>query len=199
MKINGWKRVGIIASVVWMVSAGLYTLNALSDRDERSAESFYSLCVNIRDEAITNQGKYCHDEAERSAKLWYDQCIRTRKYCAPDPRGDYSKCMTDYEATYPDHCSADHLKYSLDALPSERTEATVVAVVPVPFGWGFAYLVLFLVRWVKRGLYLFSVWALSVVNVENAVALMRRPANVLVWQKRRAQRKLPSSNVRMKY
>lgn len=30
-------------------------------------------------------------------------------------------------------------------------ETAVVAFVPVPVGWGFAYLILFLVRWVKRG------------------------------------------------
>jgi retron-type reverse transcriptase len=53
-----------------------------------------------------------------------------------------------------------------------------------------------ILRLIQKWLYLFSVWALSVVN---AVALMRRSTNVSVWQKRRAQRKLPSSSVRMKY
>jgi hypothetical protein len=35
--------------------------------------------------------------------------------------------------------------------PYERMDAAIVAFVPVPLGWGFVYLVLFLVRWVKNG------------------------------------------------
>jgi hypothetical protein len=37
------------------------------------------------------------------------------------------------------------------ALTNAREEAALVAFVPVPLGWGFAYLLFFLVRWVKRG------------------------------------------------
>jgi len=37
------------------------------------------------------------------------------------------------------------------AFSNARLKGAVVAFVPVPLGWGFAYLVLFLVRWVKRG------------------------------------------------
>ena len=37
------------------------------------------------------------------------------------------------------------------ALTNAREMGALVAFVPVPLGWGFCYLVLFLVRWVKRG------------------------------------------------
>jgi hypothetical protein len=33
----------------------------------------------------------------------------------------------------------------------EFESAAAVAVVPVPLAWGFVYLILFLIRWVKRG------------------------------------------------
>jgi hypothetical protein len=38
------------------------------------------------------------------------------------------------------------------ALTNERKFAALVAFVPMSLGWGFCYLVLFLVRWVKRGI-----------------------------------------------
>jgi hypothetical protein len=37
------------------------------------------------------------------------------------------------------------------AITHARFEKAFVALVPVPLAWGFVYLVLFLVRWVKRG------------------------------------------------
>ena len=36
-------------------------------------------------------------------------------------------------------------------IPVVRLDAAIVALVPVALGWGSAYLILFLVRWVKRG------------------------------------------------
>lgn len=71
MKLNGWKRIGIIASVVWILGAGLTSLAELD-------------------------------------------------YLAGTPSSDWSA-------------------------------AAFVTFAPVPLGWGFVYLVLFLVRWVKRG------------------------------------------------
>ena len=37
------------------------------------------------------------------------------------------------------------------ALRDARLDATIVAFGGVPLGWGFIYLILFLIRWVKRG------------------------------------------------
>jgi hypothetical protein len=136
MKLSGWKRIGIIASVVWMIGAGICTLIVLDEKDRSTAEFFYAQCAKIRDEGRQNQSEYCWKASER----------KDVTYTAL-----YDKCMKDYEAKNPDHCTADELSYFHEVLPGERIVAAIVGVVPVPFAWGFVYLVLFLVRWVKRG------------------------------------------------
>lgn len=104
MKLNGWKRIGIIASVVWIVGAGYYTVIATSDADAKFASGIRLDC-----------------------ETYIPAGIATLAEC--DKRGD------------------DWLK---ETASSERIEAASVALVPVPLTWGFTYLVLFLVRWVKR-------------------------------------------------
>jgi hypothetical protein len=137
MKINGWKRIGVIASVVWMVGAGLYTLNVTSGADLRFAASIYRQCADIRDERSQNQREYCARQGAIAPMI--------------DSSTVFNKCMEEFAAKYPDTCSTRSTDYAVSALPGERIEAIVVALVPVPFAWGLAYLVLFLVRWVKRG------------------------------------------------
>jgi hypothetical protein len=105
MKLNGWKRIGIIASVVWMLGAGLYTFTATTDSEIKTASELTLSC--------------------ESAHNW-----RGSDYC--------DKQSTDYLAT-------NAAKWN------PRIESAIVGIVPVPFAWGLAYLVLFLVRWVKRG------------------------------------------------
>ena len=48
-------------------------------------------------------------------------------------------------------CENDSMKQAMSDMKIERTDATIIALVPVPFAWGLVYLVIFLVRWVKRG------------------------------------------------
>lgn len=100
-KLNGWKRIGIIASVVWILGAGIYTFVSIKDDDVKYAQT---------------QRKYCLAEALIS--------------------GECNKREADYLA-------------SVAYVPIEA--AVSVALIPVPLGWGFVYLVLFLVRWVTRG------------------------------------------------
>jgi hypothetical protein len=103
VKVNGWKRIGIIASVVWILGAGIYILTVVEDADIKTASGLTLSC--------------------EEAQNW-----RGSREC--DERA------TDYLAQSSYH---------------ERIDAAVVAFVPLPLGWGFAYLVLFLVRWIKRG------------------------------------------------
>lgn len=105
MKLNGWKRIGIIASVVWILGAGLYTNGALQESDRKAATAISLDCESYIAKGITSLA-----ECDK----------RSGDYLA----GTYSR---------------------------EWMAAALVAFVPVPFGWGFVYLVLFLVRWVKRG------------------------------------------------
>jgi serine/threonine-protein kinase len=96
-----WKRVGIIASVVWMLAAGIYTFNVTSDR--------YANDVT----------KICEDA-----------------HNGQDPNGECLKQGQDY---------------AVEMRSAEWIAAAIVALLSVPLGWGFIYLVRFLVRWVAHG------------------------------------------------
>jgi len=135
MRINGWQRIGIVASVVWMLVAGIYTLNVTSDADLEAAARIYRDCADIRDDANQRQREYCWQQSAKSA----------------DYSAVFNKCVQEFEAKNPDTCSKRSADYAVNSLPNERIEAAAVALIPLPLAWGFAYLCLFLVRWVKRG------------------------------------------------
>jgi hypothetical protein len=44
MRIGGWKRVGIIVSLVWILGAGVYTLKAVGDADSEAAAQLTVSC-----------------------------------------------------------------------------------------------------------------------------------------------------------
>jgi hypothetical protein len=101
MKLNRWKQIGIVASVVWMLGAGLVT---------------YKVQVN---------------DDTRSAVLW-------RKECNSINTGMPGRA---------NECDAREQGSLAATLPSAKYVAAAVAFVPVPLGWGFAYLALFVMRW----------------------------------------------------
>lgn len=102
-KLNGWKRIGVIVSVVWILGAGIYT--------DKVVES--SVIENASEQTLSCE----------AAHNWVGS-------------GECDKRSTDYLANH-----------NYDAL----TTAASVAFIPVPLGWGFVYLILYLVTWVKRG------------------------------------------------
>jgi hypothetical protein len=111
MKLSGWKRIGIIVSVVWVVGAGIYTYDSEINRSSDSIANTHVRCdsylADYKDEGAREAAfQRCNKEADDSLAL---------------------------------------------ALTNARLEGALVALVPVPLGWGFTYLVLLLVRWVKRG------------------------------------------------
>jgi len=110
-KLDGWKRIGIVASIAWIVGAGAYTYNSESDR----ASDFIA---------------EAHVRCDSDLQAWKDEQAR---------EAAFQRCNKEAE---------DSLASAID---NARLEAVLVALVPVPLGWGFAYLVFFLVRWVKRG------------------------------------------------
>lgn len=120
IKLSGWKRIGIIASVAWALGAGAYTYDSEIDRASLRISEAYLSCDN-------------------TAKASFP---RKAPDFIPDP------------GTVPVG-SGDCHKQSEDSLAlavrNARLDATLMALVPVPLGWGITYLVLFLVRWVKRG------------------------------------------------
>jgi hypothetical protein len=127
MKLNGWKRIGIIASVVWILGAGAYTYDSEIERTSLLISEAYLSC----------------DSAAKGPL--------PRK--APDSAPEPGTVPMPPGAVLAD--SGDCHKQAEDSLmlaaKNARLDASLVALVPVPLAWLFTYLVLFLVRWVKRG------------------------------------------------
>ena len=110
VKVNGWQRIGIIASVVWILGAWVHTFDSQIDSDSKGIASTHVVCDS--------------NLAGKTGDAWtkgFEEC---------------NKQATDSIA---------------EAMTNARLDAAFVGLVPVPLGWGFTYLVLFLVRWVKRG------------------------------------------------
>lgn len=108
--LNGWKRIGIIASVVWILGAGVRTYDSESNSAIEGSASTHVTCDS--------------NLAGESGDAWtkgFDECNKR----------------------------ADGLL--AEEIANARFDAAIVAFVPVPLGWGLVYLILFLVRWVKRG------------------------------------------------
>ena len=110
VKLKGWQRIGIIASGVWILGAGVYTYDSQMDRSMAWITSRHVAC----------------DDGLRSLPrdAW---------------EAGFSKC---------NKIADDSLAL---AVSNARLDAALVALVPVSLAWGFTYLVLFLVHWVKRG------------------------------------------------
>jgi hypothetical protein len=109
-RLNGWKRIGIVASVAWILGAGIYTYNSEIDEASRFIVSTHVAC----DAGLKG----------RTGDAWtagFDECNK---------QADHSLALASTNA---------------------RLEAALVAFVPVPFAWGAAYLLLFLVRWIGKG------------------------------------------------
>ena len=103
MRLNGWQRLGIVASVVWILGAGFYTANAVSDREAQTAADSTVACEDAHRDVLNPE------------------------------------------------CNERGIDYLNATKNDARIEAALVAFVPVLLGWGFAYLALFVARWVRRG------------------------------------------------
>jgi hypothetical protein len=106
-RLSGWKRIGIVVSVAWILGTGIYTFITVDD-----------------------------DELH----LCYKQ--------AQDMKGSPEWLLLRL------HRALQSTDYLAEAYPPDVSpwpETAIVAFGTVPLGWGFAYFVLFLVHWVKRG------------------------------------------------
>jgi len=110
IKLNGWKRVGIVASLVWILGAYLYIHNSAISGSSEAISSIHVSCdadlIGKTGDAYTNGFNECNKQADDSLAV---------------------------------------------AITDARLDGALAALAPVPLGWGFVYLVLFLARWVRRG------------------------------------------------
>jgi hypothetical protein len=110
VKVNGWKRIGVIASVVWILGAGAHTYDSEIDSASKGIASIHVAC----DSNLAGKTGDARD-------VGFNEC---------------NKQASEMLA---------------EANTNAWFSAALIAFVPVPLGWGFTYLVLFLVRWVRRG------------------------------------------------
>jgi hypothetical protein len=104
MKLNGWKRIGIVASVMWVLGAYTHAFNSE------------------------------YDSTIKTSTLLSQDCFERA-----DGQGEWQLCQKQQD------------EYIAAVYPAEVKWAALFALVPVPLGWGFVYLVLFIVRWVRHG------------------------------------------------
>lgn len=102
MRLTGWRRLGIIASVLWFL-VGFYWGNETGLGYGKTALEIYSVCIN---EPNLVHFPYCSDQ--------------------------FHILYTGMTATH----------WQL---------AWAYGLVPIPFGWLLAWLVIVLIRWVRRG------------------------------------------------
>ncbi len=97
--MSGWKRLGVIASIAWILGAGLHTASVRSNEAVQYGSRLTLSCEGID----SPTGPHASDACD--------------------------KLGMDFTLNYP-----------------IWTPATIVAFVPVPFGWAAVYLGLFLVK-----------------------------------------------------
>lgn len=143
-RLSGWKRIGIIASVVWILGGGIYSYKAVQNYEWKQYSAQYDLLWDYawheaRDKSVLDTSgprfpapseELLHDVAEAEEYL---------RRAAPEPPVVCDACKLLKQQYY-----ANHTRIALK-------RSAPVAFIPVPVGWGLAYLILFLVNWVKRG------------------------------------------------
>jgi hypothetical protein len=137
MKLTGWQRIGIVASGLWFVGAGLFTLKVASDHDEEVAQTLYAACSQVRDEADSDHRSDCQRKADLS-----------------DKQDVFAECMAQFHSEYEwldQHCTDEQFEHYKRSQSHELDDAAFVAIVPIPFAWGLAYFILFLLGWIRRG------------------------------------------------
>ena len=122
-RLSGWKRIGIIVSVLWILGAGIYIYNQMMDGQLR------------KDRLI------CNEWAE-AARI---------KPTPSTSTADLHAHNLEYESRR-DACYNMQFPYDLPTARKVALEASAFfTFVSLALGWGFVYLILFLVNWVKRG------------------------------------------------
>lgn len=72
-KLNGWKRIGIVVSIVWILGAGIYTLDAV---DESIAQHAASLAFTCEKDADDAQARSRWSDEQRTT--WQAMCDKQR-------------------------------------------------------------------------------------------------------------------------
>ncbi len=170
-RLNGWQRIGIIVSVVWILGAGIYTYKWIADNYDREAVLQGYDCKEAERERERNDDltQIYPANKQQTETTEADQWLE-RLASPPKPKSGAKAHdvvpLKEWDAqgnpivSQPGlppgfvidlSCDEQALAYRASRKGDQLRGAAVVAFVPLPLGWGFVYLIFFLVRWVKRG------------------------------------------------
>jgi hypothetical protein len=70
MRVNGWQRIGIIASIIWALGAGIYTHNADVERAQGFAKYAYKVCSDGKSLKHDSDLSSCERERQANLATW---------------------------------------------------------------------------------------------------------------------------------
>ena len=70
MRLNGWQRVGIALSIMWVLGAAIYQRNADVEHAEDFAKFAYKVCIDSKSLAHDNDLASCEQEREKHLGVW---------------------------------------------------------------------------------------------------------------------------------
>lgn len=125
MRLNGWQRIGVIASAVWIVGGFLWGNSWYLSAQNAPVVSAYHQCEDIA-------------ELRQSFSMRHPQDVQETKDAR---KADDVKCQNEME-------------YGLAAARAQNGRwiaALLFAIIPPLLAWGLAWLAARLYRWVRAG------------------------------------------------
>jgi hypothetical protein len=80
LRLNGWQRIGIVGSVLWVITAGLVSHNIGLRRAEYMSSSMYSACADVAGTRHDYDFSGCKSKAEKTyedylTRAWADALL----------------------------------------------------------------------------------------------------------------------------
>ena len=73
-KLNGWLRICIVLSALWVLLAGVYTNKMVTDQGMKSRMMIYSHCINSGEQPADSGSKSCSEKSDE----FYDLAVQHR-------------------------------------------------------------------------------------------------------------------------
>src|SRR5947209_2213524 len=72
MRLNGWQRLGIVLSIIWVLGAAIYQRNADVERAEDHAQFAYKVCLEGKSLSHDNDLASCEQKREKDLVIWLE-------------------------------------------------------------------------------------------------------------------------------
>ena len=131
-RLNGWQRIGIIASVIWMLVGAVLTIKANSDEYDRQTGYGLDRCWKTADYAREQRFRTL-DEKHLPLGAELDAA---RKAVQDLMDKEYGGCADKVWVNYP---------------RPGLTNAIAIPLITLGVAWLLVYFLVYLVRWVRAG------------------------------------------------